>query len=353
MRITQEYHIEKNKRRAFRDVCTDPNIFVYALIIGAVMFYLGCRYASPVVSAVWFAIALIPCILAIRYQVVLIKAAKEKQSLRYEFFEDKAVRYGADGTKTTFPYQLIKTIRENNDYLRIATDSCAAILKKDEVSEEELAILKNALAKSCPKVKQKKAQGRSGFFEMITALVLVASIVGIAINLLPILDGFAFAPSCFQCASSFYAEKHHIETDGNSASIDYKSEDQRTVYLHMSNYNHKECPTESYCVTFRGGAWEVRELLPSEILWEYQTDTASFRVLKFDKTYLLEFGCSEEAVPEVHSSVFRQNFTGVDCVGMAYEKIWIVTYTDGIPRDLVLRIDTEDYPVGEMFNAST
>lgn len=349
MFLEQNYSIEKKHLRAFRDVCTSLSFFVFALLFCVIAIILGCRFKSSVYALACFAIAMVPGIFAIRHLRIIDRMAKRSQGFHYEFHEDKAVRYDADGKKTVVPYQSLKILQESDTFLRIASPSCAAILKKDEVTEDDIDALKKAIVNRCPNVKQKNVRGRSSVCEIITAIILAASLIGIAVNLPPLLDSYALAPNRMNCVASVYADKHHIESDNTFANIVYESTNNREAYMYVCNDRHKECPTDCYFVSFHDRNWEVRELLPSEILWEYEADTASFRVLHFEDAFLVEVFCPSALKVDIFSETYRKNCVGVSCNGMAYDKAWIITYSDGIPKDLLIRIGEATYPVGELF----
>lgn len=351
MPIEQEYKVDKKHRRAFRDVCTSLFRILILLTSSAVGLFMAHIAESEVISLACCIVALIPCVFAIVDQILIAKAATEKYVWRIAFNERNAVHYRQDGKSVVFPYRTVTAIHENESFLKITSKSYAAVLKKDELPPDMQDEVTAAIAAECPSVKRRTVHGRTLICAIITAVMTTAVLAYSAVCLIPIMDGFAFAPPADEAVVACYTETYSISRVGCWSSPVYESDDGRSQLLYVGNYDHEECPPEVYYVSFSDGEWHVREVTQSDVPLEFRTDTARVRVIQIDECCLLEIRCNEELGHRTENLVPYHWWNKKKSFDGEYHIILMRYCPDGIQKNSVLYLDDEAFFIGEMLSS--
>ncbi len=348
MPIEQEFRIDKKHRRAFRDICT--SLLFYIITLGSSVFGLFMAYVAehPIISLGCCLASLAPCIFAIVDLIRIARIGMKKSVFRYSFNETEAVRYTQDGKKTVFPYLTMTVVQESESFLKLASKKYAAILKKDELTPETLNEACAAIKAANPKIRWQNVRGRNLTCTILTAIITAAVLVYSMFCVLPIADGFASAPPPDVAAVKHYTETYSIGTEGCWSSQKYESKDGREALLYVGNDLHADCPTELYYLSFSNRDWHIRGLSASEILLEFQTDTARVRVIQIDTYTLLEVRCAEDLECRTEALYPQRWWVIQDCKDGVFDKIKTRECPNGIQEDSVLYLGDEAYPIGEM-----
>lgn len=354
MKIEQKYTVDREHRRAFHDICTVLIRYLLLPICTAICLYMSYSSKSAFISPICFIFALVQCVLAIIDRIHVAKAGSEKCVWHYEYNERAVTQHGKDGKRIAVPYRSITNMYENDGFLKIATNSFAAVLKKDELSPETLNEVKTAIGAECPGAKQRTVhRGRSLVCTIITAITTMAVLTYSVVCLLTILDGFAYAPRASDAAVAHYTEAHSISRVGCWASGAYISSDGRNQLLYVGNYDHKMCPTDVYYVSYYDREWHAREVTGADIPLEFRTDTALVRVIQIDECCLLEVRCADSMSCRTEALYPQRAWGTEECNNGEFDKIRTLLCPEGIRADSILYLDDEVYPIGEMLSAGT
>lgn len=351
MKIEQKFTVDKEHRCAFHDVCTVLFRYLLLPVCTAFCLYMSYISKSAVISLVCCIIALGPCVLAIVDRIHVAKAGSKKCVWHYEYNEQAVTQHGKDGKRIAVPYRSITNMYENESFLKIATKSYAAVLKKDELSPGALNEAKAAIAAECPGVKRRTVhRGRSLFCTILTAVTTAVVLAYSIVCALTIADGFAYAPRASDAAVAHYTEAHSISRVGCWASSAYISSDGRNQLLYVGNYDHKMCPTDVYYVSYYDREWHAREVTGIDVPLEFQTDTALVRVIQIDECCLLEVRCADDMNCRTEALYPQQAWIFLECNNRAFEKIKTRQCPDGIQADSVLYLGDDAYPIGELLS---
>ena len=354
MLIEQEYKVDKQHRRAFRDVCTAPVRHIPLPFLAA-----GCLYKAysaytantaeySVIALFWCVVVLIPCVFAIVDLIRIAIAAAADRVWRYTFGERTAVQHWADGKTAAFPYRTVRILRENESFLRIVSRKNTAVIRKDELSAETLDGLTAAIAAECPKAKRKSAKHRNLLCTVVTVLTTAVVLAYSVVCLIPIADGYAFAGKPYDAAVACYTEAHSISQVGCWTSSAYHSSDRKSWLLYVGNSEHRMCPTDVYYVSFYDREWHAREVTEADVPLEFRTDTALVRVIKINECCLLEVRCAEDTDCRTEALLPQRAWGTEKCNNGEYDKIRTRQCPEGIQTDSVLYLDGEAYPIGQM-----
>lgn len=353
MNIEQKFTVNKEYRGAFHDICSVLIRYLLLPICTVICLYMSYVSKSAVISSLCCIFAWVPCFLAIMDRIHVAKAGSKKCLWHYEYSEQNVAQYGKDGKRIAVPYRSITNIYENDSFLKIATRSFAAVIKKDELSPEALNEVKAAISAECPGVKRRTVhRGRSLFCTILTAVTTAVVLAYSIVCVLTIADGFAYAPWASDSAVTCYTEAHSISRVGCWTSSAYISTDGRSQLLYVGNSEHRACPTDVYYVSFYDREWHAREVTEADVSLEFQTDTALVRVIQIDKCCLLEVRCAEDTDCRTEALYPQRAWGTQECNNGAFGKIRTRQCPDGIQVDSVLYLDSEAYPIGEMLFAT-
>lgn len=148
-------------------------------------------------------------------------------------------------------------------------------------------------------------------------------------------------------AFALYAQTYSISEEGSAATLAYKSDDGNVQLLYTHNENYEEYPQALYYVSLTDGEWHAREIASSDVALEFRAGSVLVRLIQIGDCCLLEFhynGSFTYGMKNLH--------TDNEARSRWYDGEFEMTVSeqcpDGIPKDAVLEIDGETYPIGQM-----
>lgn len=348
MFVEQKYKVDKTQRRAFRDVCT-PMLRILVLLLSALFsVYMAYCAESAIVSLACCILALCACVYAIVIQIRIAKAATERKLWRFSFTDRNAIQQKPDGRTIAIPYKTLRVMLENKHFFLVMSKSNAAVLKKDELPAETLNELVSAIKAERPGVKRKTVRFRSLLCSILMVITTALAAAYTVVCLIPIVNGFAFAPRASDVAVTHFTEVHSISRVGCRTHSAYISEDEKTQMLYVNNTEYKTYPPELYYISFSDRDWQVREVTLADVRLEFRTDNARVRVIQIEDCCVLEIRCDGVLQPKTENLTPNRWWHNFEVYDGEYRMIMLRNCPDGIQKEAELYLDNELYPIGEM-----
>lgn len=356
--IKQEFRIDRKHLLAYFDVNTSFRPLVFVVLHSLLWFLLEhFTFGREGLFSPWVVriVLLIPCAYLILRQVRVILSAR--RTLRFVFFEDKAIGYSAKGKTAYSSYRAVKRIRENETFLRIVSRHSSATLKKDDLSPEELEAVTAAIASGAPKGARKAKKGSGLLCASMSALVIAAVLLNCFGWLPSAMDRFAFSFDAGEAA--FFRYSRTFRTENADAHYMYSYGADGDALVIIAHKNGGDTPPERYHVTrmcklwdvwsfpIERGLWTICDATQEQIPLAFEAGNASVCVIAFDSFRVIEVShletkqCRIEAQHTPPKATVKQYDGKHDLTHWSYNG-------EEIPQDLILFIDDEAYPIGEM-----